>query len=241
MSNHCWNNVIITGDPVTLAKLEVLFNTYEQYNYLAAWANSFFPEMTNKPSDEDYLFYGTRWWEFDINMMDDNILQISGDSSWTPPIDFIQIISEYYKVDCSISFSESGCDLAGDYEWESGVLITRVDSTYSQHTYNHQGLDGIIQEYLYDNECYDHYDNAKDFVEKLGLENFNSEDLETLNQYFTEEGKPLLNKDQALKDLQEIITHLGHLEMNSLCEKVKKIHFALSNEWAKYLNTEKNE
>ena len=133
MANHCWNNVTIEGKPDVLAKLEVLFDDYENHDYMVDWCNTFFPNMENKPADtSNYLFYGTRWWEFTCEMISDTTLQISGDSAWGPPEELIQLISEHYQVECEITFSESGCDFAGKRTWQNGECIDRLDQTYSQ-------------------------------------------------------------------------------------------------------------
>lgn len=233
MANHCWNHVTIEGTQDVLAKLEVLLNNYENYESLVDWSNTFFPNMENKPTDpSDYLFYGTRWWEFDCVMISDTTLEISGNSAWSPPEELIRLISEHYQVECRINFRESGCDFAGKRTWQNGECIDRIDQTYSEHVYDEDGMDGLIEEYLYDESCLDHYNSPQDFLNSMGVDVY-SDEMDALKQHFKE--FKTLDRKEVIKDLQEIITHLKNLSMEGLAKKVEKMHESLSNEWEEEL------
>lgn len=239
MANHCWNNVTIEGKPDVLAKLEVLFNDYENHDYMVDWCNTFFPNMENKPSDKsDHLFYGTRWWEFTCEMISDTTLQISGDSAWGPPEELIQLISEHYQVECEITFSESGMDFAGKRTYQNGECIDRLDQSYSEHVYDERGMDGLIEEYLYDENCVESYDSPQAFVNALGI-NVKSDEMDTLKKHFKE--LKVIDKQEVIDGLEEIITHLKHLSMEGLAKKVEKMHEVLSNEWHEELKKQENE
>ena len=240
MSNHCWNNVTINAKPAVLAKLEVLFNDYKNYSYFVDWGNSFFPNKEGLPSSgSEYLFYGTRWWEFDCNMISNTALQISGDSAWGPPEEFIRMISEHYKVGCEITFAESGMGFAGRRVWQNGECIDRLDQSYSQHVYDEGGMDALIQEYLYDEDCLENYSSSDAFIDEMGIGRCSDEEMETLMKQFKE--LKTLPKQEIIDELQEIKTHLDHLEMNGLSEKVKKMLDALSHEWYEELKQKENE
>jgi hypothetical protein len=232
MSNHCWNYVNITGDPVTLAKLEVLFNTYADYAYLAEWANSFFPNLENLPGKENHEEYSTRWWEVECQLTSSNTLEISGDSAWSPPVNFIQMISEHYKVLCTLDFSESGNDFAGSYEYENGEKTKSYDCSYSQHVYDTNGITGLIDEYLYEEEHYKEYENASNFIVKMGIPNVTDEHLQKLTMHFEKNLKSKLNKKETLSDIADMLQHLKHLEMKGLALKVENIYNLLSEEWS---------
>lgn len=239
MANHCWNNVTIEGKPDVLAKLQVLFNNYNNFDYMVNWCNTFFPNMENKPDDaSDYLFYGTRWWEFDCDMISDTTLQISGDSAWGPPEEFIQLISEHYNVECEITFAESGMDFAGRRTWQNGELIDRLDQTYSQYTYDDRGIHGLIEEYLYDEDCFESYDSPEAFVNAIGI-SVTIKEMDTLYKHFKK--VKTLNKQKIIIELKEIETHLNHLDMEGLAEKVQNMINILSNEWQEELKIPENE
>lgn len=239
MANHCWNNVTIEGKPEVLAKLEVLFNDYENHDYMISWGNTFFPNMENKPADtSDYLFYGTRWWDFTCEMISDTTLQISGDSAWGPPEELIRMISEQYQVECEITFSESGCDFAGKRIWQNGDCIDRIDQSYSEHVYDEGGMDGLIEEYLYDENCFEYYDSPQAFIDAMGVD-VKSDEMDILKEHFKE--LKVMNKQEVIDGLQEIKTHLKHLSMEGLAKKVDKMLEALSNEWEEELKVKENE
>lgn len=236
MANNCWNTVTIEGKPDVLAKLEVLFNDYENHEYLVDWANNFFPNMENKPDHgSGYLFYGTKWWDFTCEMISDTALQISGDSAWGPPEDLIRMISEHYQVECEIIFSESGIDFAGKRTYQNGEEIESYNATYSQYTYDERGIHGLIEEYLYDDSCFELYETPNDFIEKLGIEKVSSEDMDEIKTFYKEYNINMINKKATLNELKEIETHLIHLEMIGLAAKITRMHELLSQEWEEEL------
>jgi len=240
MANHCWNNVTIEGKPDVLAKLQVLFNNYENYNYFVDWGNSFFPNKEGLPtSGSEYLFYGTRWWEFDCDMISDETLQISGDSAWGPPEELIRMISEHYAVKCEITFSESGMDFAGKRIWENGECIDRIDQSYSEHVYDEGGMDALIQEYLYDENCLENYSSSQAFIDAMGIDKCSDEEMDTLMKQFRE--LKTLSKQEIIDELEEIKTHLKHLTMEGLAKKVQNMLDVLSNEWEEELKVKENE
>jgi len=204
MSNHCWNAVTIIGDKDVLDKLEELFNKYENYDYFTQFGNSFFEGSKKyKPVEkENYLEYGTRWWDFETNRQEDKLLQINGDSAWGPPTGLLQMISDEYQVRCSIDFSESGCDFAGEYIYNNGEVESSYDCSYSQHLYNCDGIDQVISEYLYDEECFESYKNAQNFIISLGIEDVRSYEIEKLEKLFEEhlpvkEEEPIIEEERV--------------------------------------------
>jgi hypothetical protein len=238
MANHCWNAVIIEGKPDVLAKIEVLFDNYKNYDYLVDWANTFFPNMENLPSQSDYLFYGTRWWDSTCDMTTDVTLHVTGDSAWSPPLKLLQLISEYYGVRCEITFSESGMGFAGKCIWENGNLEYSRDMSYSEHVYEQNGVQGLIDEYLYDEDCLEYYESPKDFESSMKVQ-ITDEEMEYLKEHFA--SLQSLNKQEIIDELEEIKNHLENLEMHGLAKKVEKMFYALSIEWRKELKEKEDE
>lgn len=240
MANHCWNSVTIEGDPAKLALLEVLFNKYEDYNYLVDWANEFFPDMKYKPiAKEEYNYYGTKWWEITCEHVSDRFLTVTGDSAWNPPCKFLEMISSVYQVRCTIHFSESGNDFAGIYEWDNGTPVQKYDCSYAQYVFDEEdGIQGLIREYLYDDSCFEYQKSAEEFLQNLGVEGVTDDDKEYLKDYYKENKPSMLDKQKTLDELLEICTHLSHLEMNSLAKKVKEMHDVLHEEWESDLKDE---
>lgn len=236
MANHCWNNVIIEGKKEVLDELEVLFNKYEKVNYFVDFGNAFFPNLKYYPTKEDYNYYGTKWWDFNINREHDEYLQVSGDSAWSPPLKLIEMIAKEYSVGCTISFSETGCDFAGVYVFQNNQLIERADYTYAQYAYSvENGVQSLIDDYLYDADCFENYEDADNFIDQLGVEGVEHEDMDTLREIFKEYKGPMLDKKQLLTDLDEIVQHLKNLSMYGLATKVEDAHTVLSKEWQEQL------
>jgi hypothetical protein len=241
MANHCWNAVTIEGDKETLDKLEAIFNKYEEVEYFADFGNSFFTHNDDfEPiGKENYLNYGTRWWEFDITREHDEYLQINGDSGWSPVSPLIFMISEEYQVRCTIHFSEPGFDFGGVHIYDKGIIEQEHDCSYAQYIYDQEdGVESLVSEYLYDEENYENYENADDFITSLGVDGVTSEDMEVLDNLFKENLPPMLNKKETIENIAEVLKSLKHLEMNGLAAKVEHIHTVLLHEWQEDLKPE---
>jgi hypothetical protein len=244
MANHCWNAVSIEGDKETLDKLQAIFNKYETVDYFADFGNLFFVDSdTFDPvAQGDYHQYGTKWWEFDITREHDEFMQVNGDSAWSSVAPLMLMISEEYQVRCTINFSESGCDFAGVYIYDKGNIEQQHDCSYAQYIYDQEeGVESLISDYLYEEERYEYYENADNFITSLGVDGVTSEDMEILDNLFKENLPPMLNKKETIDNLAEILQSLKHLEMNGLAAKVEHIHTVLSNEWEEDLKPQEDE
>ncbi len=232
MSNHCWNNVSIEGKKEVLDRLEELFKNYHEIDYFVDFGNAFFPDLENPPTREDYNFYGTKWWDFSIYREHDEYLQVSGDSAWSPPLELIRMIAEKYSVGCTIQFSEGGCDFAGVYVYQNDQIIEKADYSCAQYAYSvKNGVQSLIDDYLYDDDCFENYKDADNFIDQLGVEGVEYEDMDTLRELFKEYKGPMLDKKQLLTDLEGINEHLKNLSMHGLATKVQDAHAALTKEW----------
>jgi hypothetical protein len=199
-------------------------------------------EERNPVEKEKYEHYGTRWWDFEVHRQEDTVLQVNGDSAWSPPTPLMLMISSDYEVKVTISFSESGCDFAGVHIYDKGIIEQEHDTSYAQYVYDEQdGIDSLINDYLYDEERYKHFENPDNFITSLGVEGVTSEDMEILDRNFKENLPPMLNKQQTLEDIAEVLQSLKHLSMNGLAAKVEHIHTVLSNEWKEDLKPKKDE
>lgn len=129
MANNCWNWVQITGPKETLDIIEERFKKYKD------WQGTFTDfgnmvlgvECDADIADEtiDQMFgriytYGTKWWDFELNG-DDDWLQISGDSAWSPPLQLLTMMTKVFDIKIEGEYSESGCDFGGFYTIENGV------------------------------------------------------------------------------------------------------------------------
>jgi hypothetical protein len=243
MANNCYNSLIIEANTETLDELQKLFETYDhdQYGYLYQWANTFFEKfketVTLPNTDIEYNYYGTKWWEFHIERTSAS-LSITGDSAWSPPIMFINMLVEHYKLNGEFYFSEPGNDFGGVRIFENGEITEERDTSYLEHIYNYQGIDAIIDEYV---ECNaEDYDNYKDFLKMLDISHFiTAEDNKSLKQAFYSY-KTLNNEQEILDMVNEVQKHLQVLGMTKFADKLADVSDFLSIKWENELNTVEN-
>lgn len=111
-----------------------------------------FKNYKNKISDLDHVFhmkgfsdfttvYGTKW---DLELNDpnfylvnneDDYISFSTETAWSPPIGFCKLLSEKYKVNVEIIYSEPGSDIAGKHYFEGGISKYSKDTDYVQGLY----------------------------------------------------------------------------------------------------------
>ena len=165
MPNYCWNYVTITGNKKELDKIYRKFDKYQECNYFTAFGDFILGKgkidddleaiKARYGDDFDTVYvYGTRWWEFELNMeneVNDAYLVISGDSAWSPPIELIRSVCKHFKVCAHIEYEESGCDFAGEtFIEEDGSMDDRCYS-YGEWRYicdpNHHIQEDLRQTY----------------------------------------------------------------------------------------------
>lgn len=242
MANHCYNSLVISGDSEKLDVLEKLFDKYQDFDYFYLWGNTFFENKNssrNLPTDaSDYNYYGTRWWDFTVVRENNNVLSICGDSAWSPPLLFIEMLAECYRIDCKLLFSESGSNFAGMRHYsEENELIDYEDTTYIEHIYEHMGIGQVIDEYI---ENAQYYESFKEFLENLDIPNISFDDKITLEAAYYEE-KGLSGENEVIDVINEIKDHLYNLNMNKFAVKLEEVNAFLSRKWEKQLNTNENE
>ena len=90
MANHCYNFISLSGDKELLEELWEGIKEAE-----AAPNDQYFYQFCDRvvkanPSvKKDYLFYGTKWFEYEIDH-DGDTMCMQGDSAWGPPQRFIE-------------------------------------------------------------------------------------------------------------------------------------------------------
>lgn len=225
MANYCWNSVNITGNKETLDILESIFEKYKEVETFNEFGELFLKESA--PRTDDYSYYGTKWWDFDIERHEDTSLSINGDSAWSPPITLLELISKKYKVAIEGDYNESGCDFAGEYKIVDGVMTMHDEFTYAEFIYRENGADGLISNYLDDESCLENYDSASDFINGFSFE-IDKEDVEIINKIFYSMKKEILNKEEVINELKEMSQHLDNVGMKAFSERLKILHESLS-------------
>ena len=138
MANNCWNNVTITGDIKQLKKIHKKFESYDKTNYFTEFGDYVLGigKIGNIPKAA-YL-YGTKWWEFEMNMENDGndaYLAISGDSAWSPPIELLRSVCKHFKVHAHIEYEEPGCDFGGETFIEEDGSMDDRSYSYGEWRY----------------------------------------------------------------------------------------------------------
>jgi len=190
MANHCYNEIFLEGNEESIKELkDRLTGTYDKFNYLNGWCDYILKvrDDFNYNFDEDqrdHYFYGSRWFEFLVDYNNDDTLQISGSSAWSPMEKFTEELCKVYNLKGTIEYSESGCDFAGITEFDSNGETSRQEFTYSEYEYNYLDRDYWIEnqiEYLQDVSKEDIDDFVKE-VSKYASEEDVNKVLNSLNQ-----------------------------------------------------------
>ena len=137
MANHCMNWVNIYGEDRTLNRIVQKLETYHDHKgSFLSWGDMVLNREPEEGEEErDYHYYGTRWWDFEIQRERGEII-ISGDSAWAPPIELIKQICIEYKVYASIEYEEPGCDFGGIAEFnEAGEIVEEIEMPYNEWRY----------------------------------------------------------------------------------------------------------
>jgi len=133
MANNCWNWVKITGPKETLDIIEERFKKYNDWQgtftefsrMVLGLESDVVPEHETIDEMFDRIYtYGTKWWDFELDG-DDDWLQISGDSAWSPPLGLLTKISEVFNVKVEAEYEECGMDFAGFFTAENGEYEDR--------------------------------------------------------------------------------------------------------------------
>ena len=179
MANYCFNNVNIFGDLETLKNLKTKVDKYEDTNYFNEWGDLLLDKKFDIENKErDNYEYGTTWWDFETNLEDVSfgygVLEIHGDSAWSPPEKLIYEICKKYKLNADISYEEPGCDFMGEskYNWEHDKLIVEENCmSYREGMYalrNYEDWKDNLWEELDDGlHSYIHHDDIEYFVDCL--------------------------------------------------------------------------
>ena len=111
MANHCYNEIFLIGkDEESIKELkDRLTGTYDKFNYLNGWCDYVLKvrDDFDYNFDEDkraHYFYGSRWFDFEVDYDDDNTLQINGDSAWSPMEKFTEELCKVYNLSGNLEY-----------------------------------------------------------------------------------------------------------------------------------------
>lgn len=154
MPNWCYNNITISGEPNRLERLKSAITIIKNSNEDVK--NRLFESLIGLPPNtnmEEYKnqgwfntnvdWFGTKWdvgFEF-VQEMTDTYIYMSGDTAWSPPINFCIELSKLYKVDIEMYYEEPGSDFCGKTHIDSEGNYTEEDYSYQEGLYRFDGYD----------------------------------------------------------------------------------------------------
>ena len=152
MANHCYNEIFLIGkDEESIKELKGrLTDTYDKFNYLNGWCDYVLKvrDDFDYNLDEDkrhHYFYGSRWFDFEVEDNDDNTLQINGSSAWSPMEKFTEELCKVYNLSGNLEYSEKGCDFAGVTDFDPSGETSRQEFTYSEYEYKYLDRDYWVE------------------------------------------------------------------------------------------------
>lgn len=187
MPNWCYNHIEVTGEPKDIKKISLIIETLKNEGGNDRLFQSLIglPKGTDMENYENQGWYGTNvdWfgtkWDVGVEFVQDveeDRITFSGETAWSPPVQFCIQLAKQYKVDVEMYYEEPGSDFTGKTWVDSNGNHTEEDYTYSEGKYRFDGFDEWYEseflnhqsEYLVD-ELQD--ENEPNFVETI-KENF---------------------------------------------------------------------
>lgn len=131
MANYCYNYIEFEGSEESINTLVKCFiklrqDDHSSRTFTEACAVAF-PRLI-VPEDADYLHFGTKWFEYEIQLpvvleshTDEDTGEVysrsrfivNGDSAWNPPEYLTRGLCEEYGVEATHEYDEPGMDFAG--------------------------------------------------------------------------------------------------------------------------------
>jgi hypothetical protein len=198
MPNYCYNYAKITGKTEDVEKLRKAFLAQRGDGFTEGirlpfneFCRSLLPPEADVPYSsevsERYMF-GTKWWHYDVidafGEPEDGVLEIVGDSAWSPPSELLRLLSLHHDVEIHLQYEEPGEDFAG---WTTFVNGVENDECYTYAEFKWIDDRDSFLEYV------EHYaENGYPFDEfqQIVLDEFvnalNDVDLEMIRKWYEE-------------------------------------------------------
>jgi hypothetical protein len=126
MANNCYNHVTFSGEKDVLDSIASHFDNYKNFESFVEFGDSFFgvndnKEQNSEKSSDDVNKYSTTYWNFVMERLNDQLLQVDGESAWVPPTELLRLLSKEYPVEIVGEYEEEGEDFAGRTIYKNGV------------------------------------------------------------------------------------------------------------------------
>ena len=152
MPNWCYNHIEVTGEPKDIKKISLIIETLKNEGGNDRLFQSLIglPKGTDMENYENQGWYGTNvdWfgtkWDVGVEFVQDveeDRITFSGETAWSPPVQFCIQLAKQYKVDVEMYYEEPGSDFTGKTWVDSNGNHTEEDYTYSEGKYRFDGFD----------------------------------------------------------------------------------------------------
>jgi hypothetical protein len=121
MPNWCYNRIEVIGKPSDIKKISNIIENLKKEDEILFQSLIGLPEgidieeYNEDECDINEDWFGTKWdvgFDFVKEIKEDYIL-FSGETAWSPPVDFCIELSRMYNVQVEMYFEEGGCDFCG--------------------------------------------------------------------------------------------------------------------------------
>lgn len=151
MPNWCYNSIEVSGSPKNIGRIAAVIQTLKNSKDEDDSTSNLFRSLIGLPSKTDMDKYETGEWyntniewfgtKWDVGLdfvqeVTKDYIFLSGETAWSPPINFCVQLAKTYGVDVNMYYEEPGSDFCGkcviddeggyseeDYEYQHGIYV----------------------------------------------------------------------------------------------------------------------
>lgn len=151
MPNWCYNNIEVSGSPKNIGRIAAVIQTLKNSKDKDDSTSNLFRGLIGLPLKTDMDKYETGDWyntnidwfgtKWDVGLdfvqeVNKDYILLSGETAWSPPINFCVQLAKTYGVDVNMYYEEPGSDFCGkcviddeggyseeDYEFQHGIYV----------------------------------------------------------------------------------------------------------------------
>jgi hypothetical protein len=144
MANWCSNTVAFEGKPESINEIHQLFRAMAEKQ-----------EQENIGQLPAFVLKSNKGYFFGIWQEDDNLGMVQYQTKWSPNIEILEKIAEYYKVDFTLDYEEMGNLIYGKAIYKNGVRndIYLEDEDFEQYQYNEEEDCYLFESESYESDC----------------------------------------------------------------------------------------
>lgn len=179
MPNWCYNSIEVSGSPKNIGRIAAVIQTLKNSKDENDSTSNLFRSLIGLPPktdmdkyengewyDTNVNWFGTKWdvsLDFVQEVTKDYIL-LSGETAWSPPINFCVELAKTYGVDVNMYYEEPGSDFCGkcviddeggyseeDYEYQHGIYVFEGFNEWYEREFS-SALEWMVEEHQDDDE-----------------------------------------------------------------------------------------